>query len=229
MRRCNPALRYGLCRTSPQRSRRPPAASASGASTWRRRSPPTRPLEPFGPQFGGLLDLIGACIGGTADLAEHLPVGGFAARNENHRVEPPSESRQMSLAVGDLPADRVVHHHLRRIGRAAAHLVGQPLEKRDALRRLRQEVNRPREIDLREILLPLDDQRRRRHLSVSPTTSACPVCPESPPDRPTPPFRHALSPPAPAISRPRDMSRRSPPRPPRGHVRRSKGVRRERG
>ena len=45
---------------------------------------------------------------------------------------------------------------------------GQPLEKRDALRRLRQEVNRPREIDLREILLPLDDQRRRRHLSREP-------------------------------------------------------------
>ena len=49
MRRCNPALRYGLCRTSPRQSRRPPAASASGASTWRRRSPPTRPPRTIRP------------------------------------------------------------------------------------------------------------------------------------------------------------------------------------
>ena len=56
----------------------------------------------------------------------------------------------------------------RRIGGPAAHFGAQPFEQRDALRGLRKEIDRTREVDQLQVLLPFDHDRRVRDLPREP-------------------------------------------------------------
>ena len=114
-------------------------------------------LEPCRVQLRGLLDVAAAGVGPAAHLVEDLAVRGFAAADEHDGVETRRELRQVRLAARDLPADRVVEAHLRRIGRPATHFGAELFEQGDALRGLRKEVYRPCEVDLREVFGALDD------------------------------------------------------------------------
>ena len=78
------------------------------------------------------------------------------------------------LAPCHLPADRIDRLDLLGIGSATAHHLQDVLEERTALRGLRQEVDRAREIDLRQVGLILDHDsatldltRQSDHLGVT--------------------------------------------------------------
>ena len=111
---------------------------------------------------------MGPDIGPAAHLVQHLAVGGFAAADENDRIEAAGEIRQTGLAIRDLPADRIVNGHLRSIGVPPAHLAGQRLEQRNALCGLRKEIDRTREVDSFKVVRPLDHNRRGLDLTGQP-------------------------------------------------------------
>nr|DAF45631.1 MAG TPA: hypothetical protein [Siphoviridae sp. ctBLh2] len=125
-------------------------------------------FEPCGIDFCGLLDVIGPGIGPAAHFEEHLAVRRLAAADEDHGIEPAGEPVEMLLASGYLAADRVVEPYLRGVGCAAFHLLAELLEEGDALRGLREEVDRSREVDAVEVRSRLDDDRRVGDLAREP-------------------------------------------------------------
>ena len=105
-----------------------------------------------------------ARVGPAAHLGEDLAVRRLAPADEHHGVEPSGKLREVLFAVRYLPADRVVDVHLPRIGGPAAHFGAQPFEQPDALRGLRKEIDRTREVDQLQVLHPFDHDRRVRDL-----------------------------------------------------------------
>ena len=86
------------------------------------------------------------------------------ARRRTPRRRTVRKLREVLFAVRYLPADRVVDVHLPRIGGPAAHFGAQPFEQPDALRGLRKEIDRTREVDQLQVLHPFDHDRRVRDL-----------------------------------------------------------------
>ena len=177
MRRCNPALRYGLGRTSP-------ATIASATRCISQRGVDVAPQIPTDSAPRTIRPAVrrpprpDRCVHWRHGRPRRAPSRWRICGPKRKSPRRTAERKPPNVPRGWRPAGRSCRAPPPATHRPRGGASRRPAaRKRDALRRLRQEVNRPREIDLRETSSSRSTtQRRRRHLSREPHHLGVPPC-----------------------------------------------------